>query len=37
MTRSRWQPGIMRRMSTQDAVSLARDLLRFDTINPAGR
>ncbi len=24
-------------MSTQDAVSLARDLLRFDTVNPPGR
>ena len=27
----------MRRMDAQDAVSLTRDLLRFDTVNPPGR
>ena len=37
MTRSPWQPGMISHMSASDAISLTRDLLRFDTINPPGR
>src|ERR1041384_7825263 len=38
MVSSPWMGRLLSRsMSNQDAVSLTRDLLRFDTINPPGR